>query len=107
MNIIFTERAKEKMQENIQKHPNRFLKLKYDTEGCGCVVSGVTALWFVEELDWDDERIETNFVPIYVEKSKKVFLDEEMKIDFQESANTYMLISPGQILNPRMSCMVK
>lgn len=107
MKIIFTERAEKKLKEKLQKHEGYHLKLKYDTDGCGCVVSGVTALWLVKELDGDDERIETNFVPIYVEKSKAIFLDEEMKIDFNEVAHTYMLISPRQILNPRMSCIVK
>lgn len=107
MNITFTERGMNKLSKTLREHEGSYVKIKYDTEGCGCVVSGVTVLWIVKQIDKEDVRVETNFVPVYVEKSKMVFLDEEMKIDFNETANTYMLISPQQILNPRMSCIVK
>jgi uncharacterized protein YqkB len=47
--------------------------------------------------------VETNSLPILVEKSKTVFLDEELKIDFSSSSNTFQLKSPGQIINGRMN----
>ncbi|MFE8702579.1 iron-sulfur cluster biosynthesis family protein [Cytobacillus sp. FJAT-54145] len=106
MNITLTEVAGKKIQEKIQNQQG-FLKLKYDTEGCGCVVSGVTSLWFVNELDEDDREIQTNMVPVYVEKSKEVFLDDELKIDFSASSNCFQLKSPNQYLNPRMSFIDK
>ncbi|WP_453995224.1 iron-sulfur cluster biosynthesis family protein [Bacillus nitroreducens] len=101
MNITFTERAIEKLNLNIHNQDKQ-LKLKYETDGCGCVMSGVTALWLVDSGDEDDLTLETNYQPILVEKSKMVFLDEEMTIDFIETANCYMLKSPNQILNPRL-----
>ena len=102
MNITVTEKAVKKIEERKGQSAG-FLKLKYDTEGCGCVVSGVTALWLVKELDEDDQEILTNAGPIYIEKSKAVFLDENLKIDFSESSNTFQLKSPNEYLNPRMS----
>lgn len=97
----------EKIEGSVQAHSDKQVKLKYDTDGCGCVVSGVTALWLVDEKDGDDVQIETNAYPVLVEKSKMVFLDEKMTIDFNETANSYMLTCPSQILNPRMSLTVK
>ncbi|MFJ8256196.1 iron-sulfur cluster biosynthesis family protein [Peribacillus asahii] len=47
--------------------------------------------------------MDTNGPTIYVEKSKMIYLDEVMKIDFVESANCFMLKSPNEILNPRLS----
>ncbi|SFA97473.1 MULTISPECIES: iron-sulfur cluster biosynthesis family protein [unclassified Bacillus (in: firmicutes)] len=102
MEIKMTEAAAQKINEKLQGKLG-FLKLKYETEGCGCVVSGVTALWFVDELDEDDQAIQTNDITVHIEKSKVVFLDENMTIDFSESANTFQLRSPNQILNGRMS----
>ncbi|MBS2969517.1 iron-sulfur cluster biosynthesis family protein [Metabacillus sp. KIGAM252] len=107
MNVTFTEKAIERIAPSLSENPEAHLKLKYDTEGCGCVVSGVAALWLVKETEEDDLKIETNFVPVYLEKTKLVFLDENMTVDFLESANTFALKSPSQMLNPRMSLVVK
>ncbi|MGD6815644.1 iron-sulfur cluster biosynthesis family protein [Metabacillus sp. 84] len=107
MKVTFTEKAIERIEPSLTENPEAYLKLKYDTEGCGCVVSGVAALWLVKETDEDDLKIETNFQPVYLEKTKMVFLDENMTVDFLESANTFALKSPSQMLNPRMSLVVK
>ncbi|RFU62300.1 iron-sulfur cluster biosynthesis family protein [Peribacillus saganii] len=102
MKIEWTETAVKAIREKTDGKSG-LMKLKYDTDGCGCVVNGVTALWLVSTLDDDDERIETNNGPIYIEKSKAIFLDDEMKIDFVLEANSFQLKSPNQFLNPRMS----
>ncbi len=107
MHIQFTTEAIGKLQEKLKENQSRYVKLKYDTDGCGCVMSGVTALWLVEEVESDDVKVETNDIPLYVERTKMVFLDEELTISFNASANCYMLKSPSQILNPRMSLLVK
>jgi uncharacterized protein YqkB len=106
MEITLTEIAAEKLSGRISGKDG-FIKLKYDIDGCGCVVSGVAALWLVDELDEDDREIKTNIGSIYVEKSKEVFLDEHLTIDFSEKANCYQLKSPNQYLNPRMSFIDK
>ncbi|MDO7488218.1 iron-sulfur cluster biosynthesis family protein [Peribacillus sp. NPDC096622] len=102
MYIEWTETAAEKVAGKVQGQEG-YLQLKYDTDGCGCVVSGVTALWWVNEPEEGTEKVETNGIPLYVEKSKMIFLDEVMKIDFVPEANSFQLKSPNQILNPRMS----
>lgn len=106
MEITITDIAAKKIEEKTGEQKG-FLKLKYDTEGCGCVVSGVTALWLVNEIDEDDRAIETTIGSIYVEKSKEVFLNENLKIDFSSSSNSFQLKSPNEILNPRMSFVNK
>ncbi|MBW3113412.1 MULTISPECIES: iron-sulfur cluster biosynthesis family protein [Bacillaceae] len=106
MKIELTNEAIRKIQDKIENEKGH-LKLKYDTEGCGCVVSGIPTLWFVEHpADGEDIEVETNSYPILVEKSKMVFLDEELKIDFSQESNTFQLKSPGQIINGRMSFLM-
>jgi uncharacterized protein YqkB len=104
--INITAAAAEKINERVNGREG-YLKLKYDTDGCGCAVNGVVALWFVTDLDSDDIEIETNDRTVYVEKSKTVFFDEQMKIDFSPSANCFQLKSPQQILNGHMSLLIK
>ncbi len=107
MQVTFTKEAIKQLTPKLNENSERLLKLKYDTEGCGCVMSGVTALWLVEELDQGDIKLNTNHVPLLVEKTKMVFLDEELTISYNETAKSFMLKSPSQILNPRMSLLVK
>jgi iron-sulfur cluster insertion protein len=104
--LEFTEKAIGKIKGHMTSE-EKMIKLKYETEGCGCVVSGVPVLWIVNHKDEDEIFIETNYKPVLIEKSKMVFFDEEMKIDFVESANCYQLKSPNQYLNPRMSLIEK
>lgn len=105
MEIMITAAAAEKLNERINGREG-YLKLKYDTEDCGCAVNGVIALWFVPELDADDITFETNGRNVYIEKSKTVFFDEKMTIDFSNASNTFQLKSPQQILNGYMSFVV-
>lgn len=106
MEILFTEEAKERIAMKTAGNQG-YLKLKYDTEGCGCVVNGVPTLWFVNKLDEDDVEIQTNSKSMYIEKSKLIFFEDEMKIDFKQQFNCFQLKSPNQILNPRMSFLDK
>lgn len=99
---MITETAAAKINEKTEGQRS-YLKLKYDTDGCGCAVNGVAALWLVPELDENDVAIETNYQTIYVEKAKMIFFDEQMKIDFSRTSNCFVLKSPWQILNGHMS----
>ncbi|MEH6906644.1 MULTISPECIES: iron-sulfur cluster biosynthesis family protein [Neobacillus] len=106
MEINITEAATEKINERLNNRDG-YLKLKYDTDDCGCAVNGVVALWFIPELETDDIAIETNDRTVYAEKSKMVFFDEQMKIDFSQASNCFQLKSPQQILNGHMSLIIK
>ncbi|MGD7045503.1 iron-sulfur cluster biosynthesis family protein [Jeotgalibacillus proteolyticus] len=101
MKIEITERAAEKIREKMI-NKNGFVKLKYDTEGTGCVMNGVPVLWYVDEAEEGDVSIETNLFPILVEKPKMVFYDKELKIDYSEGSKMFQLKSPGQTINGRM-----
>ncbi|WP_404403640.1 iron-sulfur cluster biosynthesis family protein [Jeotgalibacillus malaysiensis] len=102
MKIEITKAASEKIAEKIPSVAG-YLKLKYDTEGTGCVLNGVPILWYVEQKEEEDQLIETNDRPILVEASKTVFYDKTLKIDYSESARTFQLKSPAQTINGRMS----
>ncbi len=106
MNITITDKAAEKINK-YRVGRNGWLKLKYDIEDCGCVMCGVTNLWLVSKLEEDDYEIQTNNGGIYVEKSKEVFLDDVLTIDFNETSHCFQLKSPNQYLNPRMSLLDK
>ncbi|GGH77305.1 uncharacterized protein YqkB [Pullulanibacillus pueri] len=101
MKIQITEKAQQILDHYHTEQG--ILKLHYETEGCGCAVSGVNELWLVEHAAPEDIEIVTNAQPVYVEMAKQVFLDEALTIDYSEQTKMFMLKSPQQILTPRMT----
>ncbi|RIW33591.1 iron-sulfur cluster biosynthesis family protein [Bacillus salacetis] len=106
MNITITEEAQEILKAKIGSKKGH-LKIKYETEGCGCVMSGIPVLEYVEQIGHDDIEIDTGSIPVLVEKSKQVFYDKNLKIDFSPSSKMFQLKSPGQILNGRMNFFIR
>ncbi|WP_416728897.1 iron-sulfur cluster biosynthesis family protein [Fictibacillus sp. JL2B1089] len=100
MEIIFTDTALERLEKKMHGKKG-YLKLKHDTEGCGCVVSGVAALVLVNEIEDNDTKIETNGPDLFMEYNTAVFFAEKMTID-APAGNHFALKSPGEMLNPSM-----
>lgn len=73
-------------------------------EGLACG-AGVPTLFFVPSRDENQDILfETNDRPVLLEKSEIIFFDDEdLKIDYSDSANSFQLKSPQQIINGRMS----
>jgi uncharacterized protein YqkB len=105
MEIMITKVAAEKISGKINGKSG-YLKLIYDTEGCGCSVDGIAALRLSPKLNEDDLLIETNDRPVYIEETKTIFFAEKMTIDFSPSLNCFMLKSPQEILNGHMSFVI-
>ncbi|MBH0168497.1 MAG: iron-sulfur cluster biosynthesis family protein [Bacillota bacterium] len=100
MEIVFTDAALTRLEKKVQGKEG-YLKLKHDTEGCGCVVSGVAALVLVEQTEENDTKIETNGPDLFMEYNTAVFFAEKMTID-APAGNHFSLKSPGEMLNPSM-----
>lgn len=108
MKVTITPRAKEELTKR-KPDGEVLLKLHYDTEGCGCVVSGIPTLRYIpsEQKEIDDHiTLATNDGDIIVERTKLVFYDDEVVIDYSETARTFQLKNDSQILNPRMALRV-
>jgi uncharacterized protein YqkB len=100
MDIIFTDRALVRLQNKIEGKEG-YIKLKHDTEGCGCVVSGVAAIWLIDQPEENDTKVKTNGPDLYLDYNTEVFFDEKMTIDAPQG-NHFSLKSPSEILNPSM-----
>ncbi|ALC81495.1 MULTISPECIES: iron-sulfur cluster biosynthesis family protein [Bacillus] len=107
MQIQLTETADKMLKEALMASPGKHIQLAYDSEGCGCAVSGVPALWLTDQPVGETESIQTNGAPILIQKVKKVFFDEQMKMDANEKSNTFSLKSNSETLNPRMRMISK
>ncbi|SER68967.1 iron-sulfur cluster biosynthesis family protein [Salipaludibacillus aurantiacus] len=104
MILEVTKRAQKKLEELGLKPNESVLLIIYETDGCGCAVSGISKLQEVkpETLTEEEKMIETEPAPYRaaIQKRAEWAYDENLKIDF--SANTFQLKSPNEMLNPRM-----
>lgn len=100
--VSITEKAAEKIKEKLG---NRDLALKLIYETDGCEVSGIPALKLERPEESADHGlvVETNEIPLVIEKDKLVYLDSQLEIDFSDESHTFQLTSPNEILNGRMS----
>jgi len=105
MEIVVTESAEKKLSERTAGKQGVF-KIEYDTENC-CSVNGTAMLWFIDRASDLDEKVQTNGLPIFIEKSKQIFFDDKMTIDYVDNRGCFQLKSPNQYFNPNMGLIDK
>lgn len=99
MYIHITESAAQRLQQYPLANKDR-IRLVYDTEGCGCAVSGVVTIWIVNNtVDDEEDQAETNLssLPIFFMKRHEVFLDDKLRLDYSPERLAFRLSSAGQI----------
>ncbi|XEC92612.1 iron-sulfur cluster biosynthesis family protein [Paenibacillus tarimensis] len=96
MNITFTDAAVAIISPYMEQG-GLHLKLLYDTEGCGCVVSGVPALQLVKEIGPDDRIGNGNPFQFLYEPRFEVFFEPQLKVDYDLSRDAFILKSDNQI----------
>jgi uncharacterized protein YqkB len=96
MRITFTAAAAQALTPYIEDGRKQ-LKLLHDTEGCGCVVSGVPALQLIEQGGPDDKLAQGDPLPFWYEPRHEVFFEPELRIDYNTSSGFYSLKSDNQI----------
>lgn len=104
MFITFTEAAVNKLSPYL--NGSKKIKLLYDTEGCGCVMSGVPALQLVPEASVDDKEASGDPFQFLYEPRHEVFFEPRMKIDYSEDANSFSLRSDSQIYTAQLRLIV-
>ncbi|CAM3864678.1 iron-sulfur cluster biosynthesis family protein [Cohnella lubricantis] len=101
MRISWSEQAVQAIREQLDAD-SIALRLVYDTEGCGCAVNGVTALWAVAAPQADDVQAEGGPIAVWYDKQQEIFWDEELRISYAPERRTFVLASDGQIYSNRL-----
>ncbi|ASS65242.1 MULTISPECIES: iron-sulfur cluster biosynthesis family protein [unclassified Paenibacillus] len=96
MRITFKTAAVEALKPYLEDGKG-ILKLVYDTEGCGCVVSGVSALHIVAQASPGDVIGEGDPFPFLYEERYEVFFEPELKLDYNPARQAFILASDSQI----------
>ncbi|MDM5190449.1 iron-sulfur cluster biosynthesis family protein [Bacillus sp. DX4.1] len=106
MNVTVTDAAYKKIVDTIPSEAN-YIKLFYDTEGCGCVMCGIIDLVAVSEKDERDVDIASNKFQFIADRTKLVFMDDNLTVDLHESGGHFQLKSSSQFYNPNMKLHIR
>lgn len=106
MYVTVTEAAYKKIMDTIPSEA-KYIKLFYDNEGCGCVMSGIIDLVAVSEKDERDVDIESSVLNFIADRTKLVFMDDKLTVDLQASGGHFQLKSPSQYYNPNMKLHIR
>ncbi|EMA6344661.1 iron-sulfur cluster biosynthesis family protein [Bacillus cytotoxicus] len=106
MYVTVTDTAYKKI---VGTTPNetKFMKLFYDNEGCGCVMSGIIDLVAVSEKEERDVDVASNKLKFIADRTKLVFMDDKLIVDLHESGEYFQLKSPSQFYNPNMKLHIR
>ena len=98
MFIHVTENAAAALMKYVQS-PKERIRLVYDSEGCGCAVSGVVSLWLDDSEDSDEAPAESNHqaLPLYYLRRQKIFFEDAVRLDYLPERRAFRLSSDGQI----------
>ncbi|MFX3632898.1 MAG: iron-sulfur cluster biosynthesis family protein [Candidatus Pristimantibacillus sp.] len=96
MHITFSASAIEQLSPYISDGTKK-LKLLHDTEGCGCVVSGVPALQLVQETSVDDKLTKGDPFPFLYEPRHEIYYEPNLRINYDPDRESYSLKSDNQI----------
>ncbi|RNA68914.1 iron-sulfur cluster biosynthesis family protein [Alteribacter keqinensis] len=104
MDVKVTKEAQEKILSMTDKKNNKrlIIEVEHDTDGCGCIVSGVARLVQHQDVPEGYDRLNSDFnnVDFVIDPKMKVFFDTLVTVDF--SNGKLQLKSPNQMLNPRL-----
>jgi uncharacterized protein YqkB len=106
MDIQITPVAEQQLKQKIDNEAGE-LVLVYDSEGCGCAVSGIPQLWLVHPLEEEDTAANCETLQLYYKPRQAIFFDESMRIDYSHDKKNFKLSSPGQIFNANMNVIDK
>lgn len=104
MNLTFTPAAISRVHALRQGLPGD-LYLYYLTEGCGCENSGIFTLKLATETTPEETQFPSNLGPILIARWTAVFLEEQLKIDFDSKSNALILKSDSQFYNRNLLLM--
>lgn len=103
MVVNFTDEASAYIRErHFSDKETGIIKLVYDTEGCGCAVNGVAAIWIVSALEKGDVSADSNSFDVAVDSRQQLFFEERLVVDFRGESRSLVLKSSQQIYNPAM-----
>ncbi|WP_276351461.1 iron-sulfur cluster biosynthesis family protein [Cohnella caldifontis] len=101
MKMAWSEEAVRQLRERYGPDVTGF-RLVYDTEGCGCAVNGVPALWAVDAPAPGHETAESEPFALSIDPRQALFFEDALRIDYRSDNRSFRLSSDSQIYTSRL-----
>jgi uncharacterized protein YqkB len=101
MKVIWSQDAAAELKRRYGDNATNW-RLVYNTEGCGCAVNGVPALWAVSQPERDDIPATGQPFTLWHDPNHAVFFDDELRITFDPVKKSFGLSSDGHIYTTRL-----
>lgn len=101
MNIECTPYALEQLKMRFGS-PLPAFRLVYDSEGCGCAVSGVPALWAASASAPGDVPADSQTLTIWHDPRHTLFFEDHLRISWLPDRGSFALSGDGQIYTTRL-----
>ncbi|MGZ7446131.1 iron-sulfur cluster biosynthesis family protein [Paenibacillus sp. TH7-28] len=95
MKVTLNPAAKKLISASLGETPG-MLRIVYDTENCGCGMSGVPALQLVSKPGDYDIPMENEVYPFWIDRMQAVFFEEELTLSGEETTGTFRLDGKSQ-----------
>lgn len=102
MHITLTDEASAALSKRLGAEPGT-LRIVYDTEGCGCAVNGVPALWIVDSPLDGDVSVASGPVDVWIDPNQAIFFEDAVKLDYRPDAHCFRLYSDSQIYHAALN----
>lgn len=97
MELIITQSAENKIKE-LNTSEQEYLWLFYDTDDCGCGVSGMPTVRLTDQTNDYFKFVDNKSFQVIIHKQQATFFAEQMKLDYL--GNSFRLSGPEGVLNP-------
>ncbi|MDB4868913.1 MAG: iron-sulfur cluster biosynthesis family protein [Cohnella sp.] len=101
MKVLWSSDAVEELRKRYGSDV-KIWRLVYDTEGCGCAVNGVPALWAVNAPEPGDTAADSDPFTLWHDPRHALYFEDTLRISYQPETRSFRLASDGQIYTSRM-----
>ncbi|MFC5403714.1 iron-sulfur cluster biosynthesis family protein [Cohnella soli] len=101
ISIEWSDEAVKEIRAKYGEHATVW-KLVSDTEGCGCAMNGVPALWAIKEPVPGDLLADSNAFDVWYEQRHEVFFEERLRLTYRSDIRAFALVSDSQIYSNRL-----
>lgn len=100
MKLTITKDALQQL-EALQPEDRPYLRMEYDSDGCGCGVNGMPIIYFTNAKTEYDVKVENEQYTIFLDDQQAVFFKPEMTLEWNK--RLFRLKSRDGMLNPSIS----
>jgi uncharacterized protein YqkB len=101
MKMVWSDEAVEQLRARFGADVRGF-RLVYDTEGCGCAVNGVPALWAADQPGPGDVAADSEPLSLWHDPRNAIYFEDVLRVAYIPERQSFRLSSDSQTYTTRL-----